>query len=127
MPNSELGFRLIKIADIGYITILYAISALFIAKLFDKLVHSLDTKENEEKTSLQLFIEIVLYLWLAGAILYAIRNLMELVPSPFEGIFGLEHKRVKELGNAGVFIFIFFYFGEALKKKLTVLYDRLLV
>jgi hypothetical protein len=100
---------------------------LFIAKLFDKLVHSLDTKENEEKTSLQLFIEIVLYLWLAGAILYAIRNLMELVPSPFEGIFGLEHKRVKELGNAGVFIFIFFYFGEALKKKLTVLYDRLLV
>jgi len=68
-----------------------------------------------------------LYLWAAGILIYGVRNLMDLIPSPFDGVYGLEHLRVKELGNAGVFIFIFFYFEESLKKKMTVLYDRLLI
>jgi hypothetical protein len=127
MKHSELGFRLIKIADIGYITILYAIAALVTAKAFDIVSKKIDTQRDEEKSSVQLFVEIIVYLWVAGIAVYGVRNLMELVPSPFEGVFGLEHLRVKELGNAGVFVFIFFYFEESLKKKLTVLYNRLLI
>ncbi len=127
MVKNEVGFRLIKIADIGYITILYAISALVVAKAFDILSKKVDTEPNEQKTSVKLFIEIIVYLWAAGILIYGVRNLMELVPSPLDGIFGLEHIRVKELGNAGVFVFIFFYFEESLKKKLTVLYNRLLI
>lgn len=127
MTKSELGFRLTKIADIGYITILYAISALVLAKAFDILSKKIDTEPNEQKSSIKLFIEIIIYLWTAGIVIYGVRNLMELVPSPLEGVFGLEHLRVKELANAGVFVFIFFYFEESLKKKLTVLYNRLLI
>lgn len=127
MVKSELGFRLTKIADIGYITILYAISALIIAKAFDKVSKRIDVEEDSTKSSLRLFFEITLYLWAAGILIYGIRNLMELVPSPLEGVYGLEHLRVKELGNAGVFVFIFFYFEESLKKKMTVLYNRLLI
>jgi hypothetical protein len=123
----ELGFRFVKIADIGYITILYAISGLVITKAFDLTTAKLDTKENKQKSTLRLFFEIVLYLWLAGIIIYAIRNIMEYIPSPLEGVYGLQHLQVKELENAGVFVFIFFYFGESLKKKLNILYDRLLV
>ena len=127
MAKSELGFRLTKIADIGYITILYAISALVLAKAFDIVSKKIDIEPNEQKSSIKLFIEIIIYLWTAGIVIYGVRNLMELVPSPLEGVFGLEHLRVKELGNAGVFVFIFFYFEESLKKKLTVLYNRLLI
>jgi hypothetical protein len=125
MVKSELGFRLVKIADIGYITILYAIAALVTAKVFDLGLKKIDTMKDKEKSNFQLFLEIILILWAAGILIYIIRNVMEIIPSPFEGLLGFEHKRVKELSNAGVFIFIFFYFGEALKKKLTVLYDRL--
>ncbi len=127
MVKSEFGFRLTKIADIGYITILYAVSALVLAKAFDIVSKKIDKEPNEQKSSTKLFIEIIVYLWVAGIVVYSIRNLMELIPSPLEGVFGLEHLRVKELGNAGVFVFIFFYFEESLKKKLTVLYDRLLI
>ncbi len=127
MAKLDLGFRLTKIADIGYITVLYAMSALLIAKVFDRIAKQIDEENDEDISSLQLFLEITLYLWAAGAIVYIIRNIMPLLPSPFEGVYGLEHDKVKELGNAGVFIFIFFYFGEALKKKLTVLYNRLLL
>ena len=127
MKHSELGFRLIKVADIGYITILYAVSALVLAKAFDIGMKAIDKQPNEEKSSLQLFFEIILALWVAGILIYIIRNIMGYIPSPFEGVFGLEHLRVKELDRAGIFIFIFFYFGEALKKKLTVLYNRLLI
>lgn len=127
MVKSELGFRLTKIADIGYITILYAIAALILAKVFDKVSKVVDIEDDTKKSSPRLFFEIILYLWAAGIVIYGVRNLMELVPSPFDGVYGLEHLRVKELGNAGVFIFIFFYFEESLKKKMTVLYDRLLI
>ena len=127
MVKSELGFRLTKIADIGYITILYAIAALILAKVFDKVSKVLDVEDDSKKSSPRLFFEIILYLWAAGIVIYGVRNLMELVPSPFDGVYGLEHLRVKELGNAGVFIFIFFYFEESLKKKMTVLYNRLLI
>lgn len=127
MVKSELGFRLTKIADIGYITILYAIAALILAKVFDKVSKVLDVEDDSKKSSPRLFFEIILYLWAAGIVIYGVRNLMELVPSPFDGVYGLEHLRVKELGNAGVFVFIFFYFEESLKKKMTVLYDRLLI
>jgi hypothetical protein len=127
MVKSELGFRVIKIADIGYITILYAIAALVAAKGFDVAYRILDKKKNEDKSNVQLFLEIIITLWAAGIVIYLVRNIMELIPSPFEGVFGFEHRRVKELSNAGVFVFIFFYFGEALKKKLTVLYERLIV
>ncbi len=126
MTKSEVGFRLTKIADIGYITILYAVSALVLAKAFDIVSKKIDKEPNEQKSSTKLFIEIIVYLWVAGIVVYSIRNLMELIPSPLEGVFELEHLRVKELGNAGVFVFIFFYFEESLKKKFTVLYDRLL-
>jgi len=127
MVKSELGFRLTKIADIGYITILYAIAALILAKVFDKVSKVLDVEDDTKKSSPRLFFEIILYLWAAGILIYGVRNLMDLIPSPFDGVYGLEHLRVKELGNAGVFIFIFFYFEESLKKKMTVLYDRLLI
>ena len=127
MKHSELGFRLVKIADIGYITILYAISALILAKAFDRVTKYFDTKDDEQKTSFRLFVEIILYLWLAGIIMYLVRNIMGIIPSPFEGLYGFEHLRVKELDRGGVFIFIFLYFGEALKKKLTLLYERLLL
>ena len=127
MVKSELGFRLTKIADIGYITILYAIAALILAKVFDKVSKVLDVEDDSKKSSPRLFFEIILYLWAAGILIYGVRNLMELIPSPFDGVYGLEHLRVKELGNAGVFVFIFFYFEESLKKKMTVLYDRLLI
>lgn len=127
MVKSELGFRLTKIADIGYITILYAIAALILAKVFDKVSKVVDIEDDTKKSSPRLFFEIILYLWAAGIVIYGVRNLMELIPSPFDGVYGLEHLRVKELGNAGVFIFIFFYFEESLKKKMNVLYNRLLI
>jgi hypothetical protein len=127
MVKSELGFRITKIADIGYITILYAISALVLAKGFDKVMKQFDTEENNSKSSIRLFFEISLYLWIAGILIYVIRNVMEIIPSPFEGVYGLKHLQVKELGNAGVFVFIFFYFEESLKQKLSILYNRLLI
>lgn len=127
MAKNELGFRLAKIADMGYITVLYAVTALVIAKAFDYITKRVDKEPNKEKSSLRLFLEIIVYLWAAGIIVYIVRNVMEIVPSPLDGVFGLEHSRVKELGNASVFVFIFFYFEESLKKKLTVLYDRLVI
>ncbi len=122
-----IGFRLTKIADIGYTAILHATFALVLAKVFDTVSEKVDTEENTHKTSLRLFLEVTLYVWAAGVTIYLVRNIMGMIPSPLEGLYGFRHFRLKELNSANIFIFVFFYFGESLKKKITVLYDRILI
>jgi len=58
MVKSELGFRLTKIADIGYITILYAIAALILAKVFDKVSKVLDVEDDTKKSSPDFFLKL---------------------------------------------------------------------
>jgi hypothetical protein len=57
-------------------------------------------------------------IWIIGVSTYIIRNIVELIPSPFEGIQGLIHKRVKELGSAGVYTLILMNSTAVLSNKL---------
>jgi hypothetical protein len=42
-------------------------------------------------------------------ILYLLRNFIELIPSPFNGICGLQHVRVKEIETVTGIIFVLFF------------------
>ena len=49
MLLKELKLRSVKIIDIGYITIIYFITAVLLAKLFTKLYGPFDEKKEEKK------------------------------------------------------------------------------
>jgi hypothetical protein len=99
----DINFRLVKIADIGYITILYFLtgflSALILCFLFNLYVKIVGRSKNITV----IMLELVILMWLVGALTYIVKNIVELIPSPFEGMQGLKHKNVKELGSAGVY------------------------
>lgn len=118
-------FQLVKMADIGFITILYASIALFLAKVVEVFDRPLETSLEEKKPTVQIFVEFLAFTFLIGILAYLAQQLVNSIPSPFEGQYGLEHHRIKALGNVGIFIFIFLYFQDHLKEKMQFLFDRL--
>lgn len=125
-PVQELGFRLIKIADIGYITVLYFLIAFFLSTWVDvRLLGPFKPEVAAQKSTHRLLGECILHIYLIGILIYITRNMVELIPSPFNGIQGFEHLRVKELTNAAVFTFIFLFYQRHLREKLVFLGDRI--
>ena len=118
----NLGFRLVKIADIGYITVLHFISGFAIACLLTNYEEVFDIKKESKKPIYQTVAEIIWYLWLSGVAIYIIKNVIEVIPSPVDGIFGLSHFKVKELNEAPILAFVVFYYQKHLTAKLEYLY-----
>ena len=124
MKNPFL-FQLVKMADIGLITVVYASIGIFLAKLFDRFDVPIDKEAESRKTTLQIFLEYALIIFLIGIMTYIVRKFVQNIPSPFDGNYGLEHNRIKELGNVAIFVFTFLSFQDHLKEKTQVLFDRL--
>ena len=117
-------FQLNKMADIGLITVLYASIGLVLAKVFEQFDVPVDKEAEAKKSSLQIFLEYALIIFLIGILTYIVRKFVSMIPSPFDGKYGLEHNRIKELGNVAIFVFTFLSFQDHLKEKTQVLFDR---
>lgn len=125
-PSQELVFRVVKIGDIGYITTIYFLLAFFISTWVDiRLLGPFQRERAARKSTGRLLGECILHIYLVGVLIYIVRNVVELVPSPFNGIQGFEHRRVKELTNAAVFTFIFLFYQKHLREKLFYLSERI--
>jgi len=75
---------------------------------FDKEKYDNEVKEKKE-IRYTLFIKSVIVVGYTSIILYLLRNFIELIPSPFDGICGLEHVRVKEIETVTGIIFVLFF------------------
>ena len=123
----EFQIRNLKILDIGYITVIYFFLGITLAKLFDKLYGKFDPKKEASKSSLRQTFELIGMMWISGVVIYVVRNLVEFIPSPFDGIAGFNHLRVNELKNATVFAFIFLFFQSYFKDKLQYYYNNIVL
>ena len=120
--KKELIIRSIKMLDIGYITIVYFIVgfliSFYINKMFDEFIPN-DNSSNKPHKIL-LFLDVILQLFLIGILFYIIRNIIELIPFPLNGVYGYDHSIVKELRSGGVSLgFGIFYAQINLKDKLS--------
>lgn len=59
-----------------------------------------------------------------GISTYIIRNIVELIPSPFNNIYDFHHKRVKELSSAGVYTLILYQCMSYFRGKLNLFITR---
>lgn len=123
--TDDIIIRSIKILDIGYITVLYIAMSLICAIITDKVMGEFDEQKESKKTVWRLTLEFILTIWLYGVLIYVVRNVIELVPFPFDGYHGFSHKKVKELNSAMVFTFTFVLFSKHLKSKLEFYYKSL--
>jgi len=123
MSGINAGFRFIKILDIGYVTLIYFLLAIVIDVLIDKLYGEYNEKDENKKSTLRKTIDLVGMIWLNGVIIYIARNIVPLIPSPFNNINGFKHSRLKELESAYVFDFVLIYTQKNLVKRMEVFYD----
>jgi hypothetical protein len=119
------GFRIVKILDIGYTTLIYFMMAIFIASLMDILYGAYDENKEKKKSVIRKTVDLASMIWLNGVIIYFIRNVVELIPSPFDGLYGFKHGRLKELDSAYVFEFVLIYNQPNLVKRMRVLFHNI--
>jgi hypothetical protein len=123
--KKELIVRSIKILDIGYITIIYVMLGIILAKLCDKKLGDFDEKEADKKSIYQHIFELILLLWLIGVIIYIVRNLVPLIPFPLDGLYGFNHLKMKELTSATFFTISFMYFQVYYQNKIKYVFSKI--
>ena len=116
--------RIIKIVDIGYISILYIVVAIFAAKYADKMLGSFDEAKEAQKPFWKKTLNLFLLCWAYGVLIYVVRNVVKLVPFPLNGFRGFDHSKVKELGSWILFSMCFLTFNKYLKEMLGFYYKQ---
>jgi hypothetical protein len=98
----DILMRSIKIIDIGYITVLYFITAYIFSYFLDSFYNYMFDKKNDKKTKLNLIYKIIMMVSLTGIFSYIGRNLIENIPFPLNGVQGFNHLKVKELTSGSL-------------------------
>jgi hypothetical protein len=121
----NLPFRAIKVLDIGYISAIYYITALYLSTYVDKLYGKFDVATAQKKSTPRLIAEVVGQIFVITTVFYIIRNAVEYIPSPFHGLAGFDHYRLKELAGATMFIIMFMFYQRNFKARAEYLYERI--
>ena len=101
------------------------ILAIILAKMTNYIVGEFSRKDAEHTPTYMLIFKAIMHIWLIGITCYFIRNIMEYIPSPFDGIQGFDHKLVKELNDMYLFAYIYLAFQSSFEERLQYIYNRL--
>jgi hypothetical protein len=123
--KKEIILRGIKIIDIGFITAIYLLLGIVLARACDKMNGTFDKEKENKKPLWKILLEVILYLWFIGVVIYTVRNVVPLIPFPLDGMYGFNHLMVKEVTNAMAFIITFMYFQKFYQNKIENLLERL--
>lgn len=130
MPERGLDLLLrgIKLVDICIITTLYFVLACIVSIFVDsRIMGQYDADRESRKSTARLVLDLVVYASCFSVLLYTVRNLAELIPSPLNGLFGFQHNRVSELKSAGIFTIVYFWMQYNLQARMKYLYHRVAV
>lgn len=119
------GFLLVKILDIGFVTCLYFALGVILALIIDQPLGKFDADRVKHKHVGRLLSEIVLHMYFVGVVVYLVRNAVQTIPFPFDGMFGFRHNKLKELTSATVFTTTFVMFQRHLREKIYHVHARL--
>jgi len=127
--EKEVVIRSIKILDIAYVTFIYGLIALFTATLLDKYIYKYVSFQNvakeEDKNFYILLVEIFICLTFNAIAYYLLRNLLQFVPFPLEGVYGFSHMKVNEAKYGAIISVIFIWFSKHLRAKMIALQSKL--
>jgi hypothetical protein len=122
--KKEIIIRSIKILDIGYITALYLILGIILAKVCDLYINIYNEEEDNKKSTWVILLELILYSWFLGVVIYVVRNIVPLIPFPLDGKYGFDHLKVKEVTSAATFSVAFIFYQTNYRNKINNLLKR---
>ena len=122
--NNNISYIVIKLINLGYIEIIAFLLGIFLADMTDRLFGKLNEEEENKKSIIIVILELFMYLWFIGIVIYLVHQLIIIIPSPFDNLYGFKHSELYELKDAPIFIIIYLYFQKFYKEKLTYTYTR---
>jgi hypothetical protein len=120
--NRELAIRAIKVVDIGYVSTIYFLAAFFLSVSLDRALGKFEPAERTP--TFVLLLQAAIHIWFLGVLSYVVKNLVEMIPFPLDGVKGYQHSRLGELHNATLFSVVVVAFQKNLAARLLYLYTR---
>ena len=114
-----------KIVDIIFIGTLQFLSGFFVAVGIDRVLSKIDKEDEKKKSTAMLLLQILSLIILFIVLYYIIRNIIQWIPSPFHGIGGYDHTKVRELYSAPLLVYALIYYQTDLQAKLKELNNRI--
>lgn len=111
------AFLGVKLLDIGYVTFWFFAFGLVFAKGFDLLYGKFDELKYKNQPKWKLFLEIILHVFAIGVVAYILRNIVELIPFPLDGVAGFRHSLLKELEGGHILTVVLILFQKNLEEK----------
>jgi hypothetical protein len=122
--KTELAIRSVKLMDLGYVGTIHFLAGFTLSRIIDNVMGVFDKEAEKKKSTLRVTLEVIFILWINAMILYVAKNLLELLPSPFDGLGGFNHSRLKEIKSAPLLAFALVYYQSDLQEKLKGMYNR---
>lgn len=110
-------FLAVKLLDIGYVTFLFFVFGLIFAKGFDLIYGKFDKEKYKKVPKWKLLLEILLHIFAIGVVAYILRNVVELIPFPLDGVAGFRHSLLKELEGGHILTVVLILFQKNLEEK----------
>lgn len=111
------AFLGVKLLDIGYVTFLFFTFGIVFAKGFDLLYGEFDKSEYKNQPKWKLFLNILIHVFAIGVVAYILRNVVELIPFPLDGVAGFRHSLLKELEGGHILTVVLILFQKNLDEK----------
>jgi hypothetical protein len=115
----------LKLLDMLVLSTYYFVIGFFIASAIDWFIGKFDSSDEDKKSTLQLFAEAIFYTFCLVFVFYIVRNVVERIPFPLDGLYGFRHELVKERSGDVVFVFVLFFYQQYYVNKLKYLHTRL--
>ncbi len=115
-------YHLIKTLDIIFVTTIYFVLSFFISGKVQQHVGQFDPEKEKHKSKYRSLSEVLFYIILLTLIVFIVRNIVQSIPSPLDGLYGFKHSELKELTSATIFVYVLFFYQDYLKQKMRYSY-----
>ena len=126
--KKEVLIRSIKIVNMMYATFIFGVVALSLVIILDKHVYpkiNFDkSKEDKDKSQFVLGAEVLFFISLNGILGYVLRNLLQLIPFPFNKVCGFDPMRVMEIRSGAIIGMILLFFSKTIRTKMFLLQSK---
>lgn len=112
----------IKLLAIAYVTLIHVVVALFVSRLIDRIIPDIEidktTNTEPRVRSISLIILNIIMITISA---YFIRNIVEKIPFPLDGVHDFKYGRLKERTNIVISSFLLMYYQTKLRQRLDLL------
>ncbi len=124
------GFVGVKWVAIMYVSIIQVVIGILMSKIINKMVppikrKTVDNKEVPDESIKELLFYSFINLSLLVFANYSMRNIVERIPFPLEGVFGYSHDKLKERYGMIISGFILMYYQDAFRERITLIFKNI--